>query len=128
MIRFIPLLVLIWTGITIYLTLAPADYLPETKVFGYDKIGHFGIFGGWTFLSGLFIVYYLDRPDFETWKIWLYGVAFGAFIEFSQWALPVNRSAEVGDMVANVLGISVATYIFMRLRRNNLKKYLALER
>lgn len=120
-------LTLLWTFMVLYFTLLPADYLPESTLLGYDKLGHFGIFGGWTFLFGLFMMTYGRRPDIGSHVIWLAGFLFSSAIEILQYSLPVNRMAEWGDVVANVLGISLATSIIMLLRRPNLRKYLALE-
>jgi VanZ family protein len=49
--------------------------------------------------------------------IWLTGIAFSGLIEFLQYALPINRSAEWGDVAANVVGVTAATCIIMLLRR-----------
>jgi len=110
--------ILFWTAITLYFTLAPADYLPESELWGYDKIGHIGIFGGWTFLLGVFLMTAGRRPGPHPIRIWLAGVVFSGLIEFLQYALPINRSAEWGDVVANVVGVTAATCIIMLLRRS----------
>ncbi len=128
MTRIIPFLAAIWTLMILYFTLSPSDFLPETSIFGYDKIGHFGLFGGWTGLLGLILLFHKRRFDFPLWKVWMYGILFSFVIEIAQWGLPLGRSAEGADMVANVLGCSAAIGIIMLLRRLVPKKYLALDR
>lgn len=128
MIRLVPLLLLGWTGMVIYLTLSPSDFLPESNLLGYDKLGHFGMFGGWTGLIGLYMVFYKNRPSASLWVIWGVGIGFSLLIELAQWGLPLGRSAEWADMVANIAGCSAASGIIMLLRESGLKKYLALER
>lgn len=128
MIRLVPFLILAWTAMVVYLTLSPSDFLPESNLLSYDKLGHFGMFGGWTGLIGLYIVFYRQREDASLWLIWIAGIAFSLAIELTQWGLPLGRSAEWADMIANVLGCTAANGIIMLLRRSGLKKYLALGR
>lgn len=128
MIRLVPLVLLAWTAMVVYLTLSPSDFLPETSLLGYDKLGHFGMFGGWTGLIGLLVVFYMRRESSSLWPIWAAGMLFSLAIELAQWGLPLGRSAEWADMVANALGCTVATGIIMLLRGSRLKKYLAFER
>jgi VanZ family protein len=128
MIRIVPFLLLFWTAMVAYFTLSPADYLPESNLFGYDKLGHFGLFGGWTGLIGLFLVFYRGKESTSLWVIWIAGLLFSLLIEGAQGALPLGRTAEWADMFANALGCTTATGIIMLLRRSRFKKYLALER
>jgi VanZ family protein len=128
MIRLVPLVLLAWTAMVVYLTLSPSDFLPETSLLGYDKLGHFGMFGGWTGLIGLLVVFYMRRESSSLWPIWVAGMLFSLAIELAQWGLPLGRSAEWADMVANALGCTAATGIIMLLRGSRLKKYLAFER
>lgn len=128
MIRLVPIVLLAWTFMVGYLTLSPSDFLPESTLLGYDKLGHFGMFGGWTGLIGLYVVFYQNNSKTSLWMVWGAGIAFSLLIELAQWGLPIGRSAEWADMVANAIGCSAATGIIMLLRRSGLKKYLALER
>lgn len=121
------LAILIWTAITMYFTLAPADYLPESDLWGYDKLGHFGIFGGWTFLTGLFLTTSNPKRPIPNLWIWLGGALFSSLIEFLQFALPINRTAEWGDVAANLIGVTTATCIIMLLRRIGMTTYIARE-
>jgi len=128
MIRLVPLVLLAWTAMVAYLTLSPSDFLPESNLLGYDKLGHFGMFGGWTGLIGLYLVFYRQPSSVSLWTIWAVGIGFSLLIELAQWGLPLGRSAEWADMLANTVGCSTATGIIMLLRESKLKKYLAFER
>ncbi|MFU8859856.1 MAG: VanZ family protein [Cyclonatronaceae bacterium] len=107
-IRMIPFLFGIWMLITLYLTAMPAKYLVESRVFQYDKLGHFALFGGWAFLYGLFMMYYRRKTDVGLNRIFWIGFLFGAFIEMYQYLMPVNRSGSIYDLAANALGCLAA--------------------
>ncbi len=128
MIRLVPFVLFAWTAMVAYLTLSPSDFLPESNLLGYDKLGHFGMFGGWTGLIGLYLVFYRQPSHTSLWTIWAVGIGFSLLIELAQWGLPLGRSAEWADMLANTVGCTVATGIIMLLRKSGLKKYLAFER
>jgi VanZ family protein len=106
--RSIPYLFGIWMVITLYLTAMPAKYLVESRVFQYDKLGHFALFGGWAFLYGLFVMYYRRKTDVGLKRIFWIAFLFGAFIEVYQHIMPVNRSGNLADLAANGLGCLAA--------------------
>jgi glycopeptide antibiotics resistance protein len=86
----------------------PAKYLVESRVFQYDKLGHFALFGGWAFLYGLFVMYYRRKTDVGLKRIFWIAFLFGAFIELYQHIMPVNRSGNLADLAANGLGCLAA--------------------
>ncbi|MFN2374748.1 MAG: VanZ family protein [Cyclonatronaceae bacterium] len=106
--RSIPYLFGIWMVITLYLTAMPAKYLVESRVFQYDKLGHFALFGGWAFLYGLFVMYYRRKTDVGLKRIFWIAFLFGTFIEVYQHIMPVNRSGNLADLAANGLGCVAA--------------------
>jgi glycopeptide antibiotics resistance protein len=95
-------------AVTLYLTAMPAKYLVESRVFQYDKLGHFALFGGWAFLYGLFVMYYRRKTDVGLKRIFWIAFLFGAFIELYQHIMPVNRSGNLADLAANGLGCLAA--------------------
>ncbi|MDR8392081.1 VanZ family protein [Aliifodinibius sp. S!AR15-10] len=93
-------------GITIsalLLTLIPADYLGHNEIWSYDKLGHFLLFGSWTFLLGLYSMV-KDYKHTNLWKIFSLGVLFGGAIEILQHVLPVNRNGDILDFCVDALG------------------------
>ncbi|MEN9838741.1 MAG: hypothetical protein RL177_220, partial [Bacteroidota bacterium] len=128
MIRLVPFVLFAWTAMVAYLTLSPSDFLPESNLLGYDKLGHFGMFGGWTGLIGLYLVFYRQTSHTSLWTIRAVAIGFSLLSELAQSGLPLGRSAEWADMLANTVGCTVATGIIMLLRKSGLKKYLAFER
>ncbi len=105
------------TGVIVGLTLVPASDLPNLKMFSYDKIGHFLMFAGWTYLFG--IVKGLRKNSIPNlWEIFAYGTIFGILIEFMQEVMPFKRSGEVMDIVVDSLGAGFAViFVYYTLKR-----------
>ncbi|MDX1639716.1 MAG: VanZ family protein [Balneolaceae bacterium] len=99
---------LLWTWALIttaalLLTLFPADYVTQSKLWTYDKLGHLILFGSWTFLLGLY--QQVRQPgNPKLLYIFLLGVLFGGLIEILQYLLPVNRHADLFDFGFDVTG------------------------
>jgi VanZ family protein len=84
---------------------------------GFDKLAHVGIFG----LFGAILAWSLaDRLDdlgiIRMALAFLLGAAGGALDEVHQIFVP-GRSAEVGDAVADALGVAAGLFLFFRIRR-----------
>ncbi len=116
LVKSIPLVLASWTLLTLYLTLMPADSLPDAKAFSYDKIGHFGMFGGWTGLLGMYFLYYRKNLEVNLVLITILGILFGATMEFLQLVLPINRVFSWYDILANTIGAITAFYVLSYMR------------
>ena len=117
----LPWVIALWTIIILYLTLAPSETLPKSSVFDYDKLGHMVVFGGWTFLVGLFIITTANKINYSMLRIAMTGFLFGATIEIVQYLAPFNRSASFADAIANGIGCIIAYYILIAIQRDILK-------
>lgn len=117
----IPAVFLLWTMLMLALTLLPGDALPSNRLFSYDKIGHFGMFGGWTFFLGLYFIIYKDKVNINLFLLMATGILFGILIEVLQYLIPAGRTASWGDIIANSLGC-LAAYLFLHPVRNYLYK------
>lgn len=122
LIALIPFVLIFWTLLILYLTLMPSESLPAVKVFSYDKIGHFGMFGGWTGLVGMYFFYIRKNVSVNLVLIMIAGIFFGAAIEFLQLTLPINRAFSWYDIMANSLGAVVA-WLVLRKMRTDLQKH-----
>lgn len=120
----LPWMISIWTIIILYLTLAPSEVIPESSIFDYDKFGHMAVFGGWTFLVGLFTITYPAKVNYSMRRIALTGFLFGASIEIAQYLTPFNRSASFADAIANGIGCIIAYYILIATQRELSKNQL----
>lgn len=117
LVKTIPWSVFFWTLITIYLTTFPSERIVDVSVFKYDKLGHFLIFGGWTFLIGLIQLVYRKQIDKPLYPIPIAGFIFGAVIEIVQFILPYERYASWGDVIANTLGCLLAYFMLLYIRK-----------
>lgn len=107
------------TIITLLLTLLPPDELQGRKIFEYDKIGHFLIFFGWTFMFGFSWILHKNTIA-PLILIFLAGSLFGIFIEIAQWSLPYERSSSIWDAVIDIIGSFTAVILLWGIQ----SKYL----
>ncbi len=117
--QYIKFLLILTTLIILLLTLLPASSMGNSKVFDYDKIGHFGIFFGWTLLYGLFM---LSKKHTETklLLIFLAGCFFGISIEIFQGILPIDRHMDMNDALVDICGSSLALAIIFWIKNRHL--------
>lgn len=87
----------------LFLTLSPMDVLGSNPIWSYDKLGHFILFGSWTFLLGMYL-YVSNSNKLNLFTIFFIGVSFGIFIEVLQYVLPFQRSADLFDIAFDSLG------------------------
>jgi VanZ family protein len=116
-VKSIPWALVVWTLIIIYLTTFPSERIVDVALFKYDKIGHFLIFGGWTFLVGMIQLVTLKQVHRPLYPIPIAGTLFGASIEVVQYALPYERFASWEDIVANTLGCLLAYLMLLFIRK-----------
>ncbi len=107
---------LLWLTLALGWTLAilvacswPGDSLPSSGLFQFDKLAHLGMFAGF----GLLWMHALTLPlSKRTGLVFLIGTAYAILTELYQAWLPFERSAEVLDALANVIGLSLALLLY----------------
>lgn len=103
------------TMLMLALMLLPAETFSHSKLFSYDKIGHFLLFGSWTLLLGLYHNIAL-AGNTNIWVIFLIGTSFGIFIEFLQYSLPaLNRHADLYDILFDAGGCLFAVFLLRKI-------------
>ncbi|MBX7224924.1 MAG: VanZ family protein [Chitinophagales bacterium] len=101
-----------WTTLVFYLCLLPKSELPKITFLDriyFDKVVHFG------FYAIMFVFYLLALQPFR-YKVVLSAVTcviIGISVEFLQEYLPVNRSFDVWDIVANASGVC-CSFVLMK--------------
>ena len=77
------------------------------NIWDYDKLGHFLMFGVWTFLYGLNQAMRKKKKP-NLWTVFILGSAYGLLIEVLQFIIPTNRSPETLDFIADMIGSALA--------------------
>lgn len=107
--------------VLIYGTLFPADMIIKSELWSFDKIIHMVGFGGLTALIWLHLkrMGSIGRP-LDIWAL-VWGIGAGALIEILQYLMPLNRTAEWGDLFADTLGSVLAVLVlrFLRFDKQN---------
>lgn len=91
------------TIVTLVLTLLTTDNYQGEAPFSYDKIGHFLMFFGWSFLFGFSLMLY-NRKDGPLLLIFIAGTLFGLSIEYLQEIMSFGRTASLQDAAADSAG------------------------
>lgn len=102
------------TLLMLILTLIPAGSLGPSPIWSYDKLGHFLLFGSWTFLFGAYL-YVNNSYKLNLFTIFFVGVSFGILIEVFQYLLPFGRSAELFDIAFDSLGCLIGVLALKKL-------------
>jgi len=123
LLRFFPALKFAWGTGLLYLMLSPEagnnEIFSFVKFKGVDRLAHFVLFFGWTFLHFQEAVYTRILPPPKTSKIYwvaLSSLILGIGTETVQNFIP-NRQTELCDWVANVLGSITAIGAVKMIRR-----------
>lgn len=89
---------------------------------GFDKIAHFILYGVFTFLLAYGFVKYHQQEKLNFKKgllILVVGIVFGSLTEILQTFLFVNRSGNIYDFIANLIGCSIGLIIFLVINKKS---------
>ncbi|WP_159473327.1 VanZ family protein [Dyadobacter sp. 3J3] len=87
-----------WTLLILVACSWPGKDIPDAPVTGFDKLVHAGLFGGFT------VLWLLVYPQKSVMVI-LAGIAYGVGIEFYQEIMPLDRTFDLFDIVADTIGV-----------------------
>ena len=97
------------TLILTYMALAPTNDVPGADLV-WDKAEHAS---AWTVLTLAGLALSTKRR----WAIGVFAAVFGAVIEVLQAVMPYGRDGNVGDWIADLIGIAVAYGLWFAARR-----------
>lgn len=107
----------IWLVIISVLFFLPGSALPKEKLFEeifFDKWVHFALFApllfGWRF--------YFPDDVWYSWGILLLALCYGFGVEVIQHYFIPNRSFDLGDVTADVLGAAAGVWAWHRHKKN----------
>lgn len=96
----------------------PAEEIPHSQIFYYDKLLHAGVFGVFCFL--MYRALTLKTPPLSEGKAMLYSVLatilYGATDELHQFLVP-GRTPEIYDLAADGVGALICISILTIVRR-----------
>jgi VanZ family protein len=92
-----------------YMALAPEKEVPGVELF-WDKFEHGA---AWTVLTLLGLLLSTKRR----WAIGVFAVVFGAVIEVLQAVMPFGRDGNLGDWIADIVGVAAAYLLWLAARR-----------
>ncbi|MEO0557314.1 MAG: VanZ family protein [Bacteroidota bacterium] len=88
----------------------PGTSLPQVRLLTADKLAHLVMFAalGWAWLRAF--------PDKVAWVL-TGGAAFAVFTEVWQHTLPIGRTGDPADAIADILGLAIAVVVWKIERR-----------
>jgi VanZ family protein len=92
---------LLWTAAVLVVCVLPGEYVPDAPIRVADKLVHVGLFA-------VFGLLWLHGSPARRGAVVAWGLAFAVAIEALQEALPIGRSGDVFDVVADALGLALA--------------------
>jgi VanZ family protein len=107
-----------FTIITLLLTLLPSkDVTLPSGMLSHDKLGHFLLFGVWTFLLGYHR--FAVKPNHTNFIIiFIIGLIFGGCVEVLQGIMPFMRQPSIFDWAADAIGAFCAIVILYIISQN----------
>ena len=104
-----------YTLIIILLSLVPVPDLglPKFKLLELDKLMHFIMYLIFALIWGLKIENFIERKM----EISAYLILFGLGLEILQYLLPFGRYFDLGDFVANSIGVLFGVFILYYLKK-----------
>ncbi len=104
----------IWTVVVLILLIVPATMVSSAGVPHADKVAHFGVFA----VLGLLWMAALRRPiPQRSLFVFVGGVAFGILTEYLQASHTAGRQGELGDVLADTLGLVAGIFAYRVLHR-----------
>lgn len=103
----------LWALIMLWLSLTSSP--PQISgVLGWDKLLHAGAYGLLTLLIAQFLLYSPLQSGKSWWQAGLVAVCYGALLEILQLMVNTGRTAEWGDLCADVVGAFLAYVVFRK--------------
>jgi hypothetical protein len=119
---------IIWAVVILVLTLLPGNYIPRVgsfwNLFSPDKLIHIFLFSVLAILlfSGFYRQYSGGSRRYITVKVLAFSMILAVITELLQASLPLGRSGNIYDTIADFAGISMGWLVFFQYRKKMQKK------
>ena len=110
---------ILWTGVTLYLTLMPGGVIQPRMPLVIAKLGHVVLFGGWAIIAGITVAVWHGASRLNLFVLWIAAVTFGAAVELLQTFVAVEREGSLRDVAINAIGVTAACLILRYRRRRS---------
>jgi VanZ family protein len=108
---------LIWTFIILIIVGIPGNQIPKitnwTNLFQPDKIVHIVLFFPFSWLWASYFVTQTSRRKTLFW-VALFGMIYAILTELLQFYLFLGRNANMPDAIADIVGVLVGLFIFVK--------------
>ncbi len=112
------ILFFLWLGGVTFASLFSFSNQTESKIWfpHLDKIIHFSFYFGVVFFGSLALREHSKMVNTKkiVLKLIVFAIFYGLLIEFLQYVMPFNRSAEIWDAVANSSGAIIAGLLIVK--------------
>jgi VanZ family protein len=117
--QFFFFVALAWTVLMLYVCLIKSSDVPSINIVGIDKVIHILLHLVFTFFWGITMLKNGKLTSFsKVMKVaFLLSFVFGLLIEFMQGYFTTTRSADVTDVLANLLGTLLAIALLYQFRK-----------
>jgi len=117
---------LLWTGIVSYLCLVNSNEIPVVNIPNLDKCIHTFFHLVFTFVWFLFFARQLQYNSISKPLIFsaVLSFAFGITIEILQSLFTTTRSADILDVVANLVGTTLASFVVLSCKKFNILNWM----
>ncbi len=108
---------ILWTGLTFYASIMSSNSVKSFSSFhfkGIDKIAHFTLYFVFAILWWHALSYIYNKK--VIWLVLVISIAFGIAMELLQLFFFLDRSFEVSDIIANIIGSFVGVSILNRTK------------
>jgi VanZ family protein len=107
-----------WLAVIFALSAYPRALIPQSKYFSWDKLAHLVEYGILGYLSARAFYFSGIRwlQSYVFWRTLAFGALFGASDELHQYFVK-GRYASVYDVIADVVGVLLGSYLFIRLQK-----------
>ena len=113
--NFIKKIPIYYTLLLILFSLIPVPDLgfPSFKLFEMDKLIHFMMYSIFIIVWGLKIGF----NKIKMFSLIIYSILLGLFLEILQYLLPFGRYFDLGDFIANSIGVLFGAFILYYLKK-----------